>query len=136
MAPQQDPTPDPLPHLVYNSESEPDSVNELHPDLPWRAVQDIPFSLFPAQGSNGETHNCLLKMTLFLSRILLPLLTLLTTMIGMDSEVPDSFAFHPVDWIYNSISPWILTTAIDFNPYKDALFGINQYAFKGTAILN
>ena len=31
-----------LPHLVYNSESEPDSDNELDPDLPWREVQDIP----------------------------------------------------------------------------------------------
>ena len=32
----------PLPHLIYNSESEPDSDNELDPDLPWREVQDIP----------------------------------------------------------------------------------------------
>ena len=39
---QQYPTQDPLPHLVYNPESEPDSDNELDPDLPWREVQDIP----------------------------------------------------------------------------------------------
>ena len=32
--------------------------------------------------------------------------------------------------IYNSISSWIITTAIDFNPYTDALFGVNQYALK------
>ena len=38
--------------------------------------------------------------------------------------------FHPVDHIYNSISSWTITTAIDFNPYRDALFGINQYALK------
>ena len=59
--------------------------------------------------------------------MLLPLLTLLTTMIGMDCEVTESVLFHPMDQIYNSISSLILTTAIDFNPYKDALFGINQY---------
>ena len=62
--------------------------------------------------------------------MLLPLLTLLTTMIGMDCEVTESVVFHPVDQIYNSITSWILTTAIDFNPYKDSLFGINQYALK------
>ena len=62
--------------------------------------------------------------------MLLPLLTLLTTMTGMDCEVIESVVFHHMDWIYNSISSWILTTAIDFNPYKDALFGVNQYALK------
>ena len=31
----------PLPHLIYNSESEPDSDNEMDPDLPWRELQDI-----------------------------------------------------------------------------------------------
>ena len=58
------------------------------------------------------------------------LLTLLTTMIGMACQVTESVVFHPVDQIYNSSSSWIITTAIDFNPYKDALFGINQYALK------
>ena len=62
--------------------------------------------------------------------MLLPLLTLLTTIKGMDCEVIESVVFHPMDWIYNNISSWIITTAIDFNPYKDALFGINQYALK------
>ena len=42
----------------------------------------------------------------------------------------ESVVFPSVDWIYNSISSWIITTAIDFNPYKDALFGVNQYALK------
>ena len=69
-------------------------------------------------------------MTLFLSRMILPLLTLLTMMIGTDCEVTESVVFHPKDWIHSSISSWILTTAINFNPYKDALFGINQYALK------
>ena len=51
-------------------------------------------------------------------------------MIGMDCEVTESVVFHSMDQIHNSISSWIITTAIDFNPYKDALFGINQYALK------
>ena len=62
--------------------------------------------------------------------MLLPLLIFLTTMIGMDCEVTESVVFHPVGQIYNSISPQIITTAIDFNPYRNALFGINQYALK------
>ena len=69
-------------------------------------------------------------MTLFLYRMILPLLTLLTMMIGTDCEVIESVVFDPMDWIHNSISSWILTTTIDFDPYKDALFGINQYALK------
>ena len=43
--------------------------------------------------------------------------------------------FHPMDQIYNSISSWIITTTIDFYPYNDALFGINQYSLKVEAIL-
>ena len=66
----------------------------------------------------------------FLYRVLLPLLVLLTAMIGMDCEVIESVVFHPMDWIHNGISSWILATAIDFNLYKDALFGINHYALK------
>ena len=48
----------------------------------------------------------------------------------MDCKVIELVVFHPVDWIHSSISSWILTTAINFDPYKDALFGINQYALK------
>ena len=62
--------------------------------------------------------------------MLLPLLILLTTMTGIDCEVTESVVFHPVDLIYNSINIWIITTAIVFNPYKDAMFSINQYALK------
>ena len=69
-------------------------------------------------------------MTLFLYRIILPLLTLFTMMLGTDCEVIESVVFHPMDQIYNSISSWILTTTIDLDPYKDALFGIHQYALK------
>ena len=42
----------------------------------------------------------------------------------------ESVVFHTMDWIHSSISSWILTTTINFDPYKDALFGINQYALK------
>ena len=80
-------------------------------------------------GKLEETHN-LLSMTLFLSRMILTLLTLMTAMIRMDCEVTESMVFHPMDWIHNSISPWILTTTIDLNPYKNVSFGINQYAVK------
>ena len=38
--------------------------------------------------------------------------------------------FHPMDQIHSSICSWILTTHIDFNPYKDVFFGINQYVLK------
>ena len=51
-------------------------------------------------------------------------------MIGMDCKVTESVVFHPMNQIYNSISLWIITTAINFNPYKDALFSVNQYALK------
>ena len=57
-------------------------------------------------------------------------------MIGMDCKVTDLIVFHPVDNIYNNISSWILTTAIDFSPYKDALFGINQYTLNMKQSLN
>ena len=40
--PQQGLTQGPLPHLLYNSESKPDSDSEMDLDLPWREVQDIP----------------------------------------------------------------------------------------------
>ena len=76
-----------------------------------------------------EEINSLLKMTLFLSRMILPLLTL-TAMIGMDCEVIESVVFHPMAQIHKGISSWILTTTTDFNLHKDVLFGINQYALK------
>ena len=62
--------------------------------------------------------------------MILSLLTLLTAMIGMDCKVIESVVFHPMEQIHNGISSLILTTAINFNQYKDALFGINQYALK------
>ena len=51
-------------------------------------------------------------------------------MLGMNCGVSELVVFHPVDQIYNSISLWIITTAIDFNPYRYALFNVKQYALK------
>ena len=49
---QQNPAQNPLPHLVYNSDSELDSNGELDPDCPWREVHDIPsFQLREAIGN-------------------------------------------------------------------------------------
>ena len=62
--------------------------------------------------------------------MLLPLLLFPAPMIGMDCKVIESVMFHPVDWIYNSISSWIIIRAIGFNSYKDALFIVSQYALK------
>ena len=59
-----------------------------------------------------------------------PLLMTLTTMLRMNCEVTESVVFLPVDQIYNSISSWIITTATDINPYRDALFNVNQYTLK------
>ena len=54
----QNPTQNPLPHLVYDSDSEPDSDGELHPVLPWREVHDIPsFQLREAIGNQQPTEN-------------------------------------------------------------------------------
>ena len=123
---QQEPAQDPLPYLIYNLESEPDSDIELDPDLLWREVQDIPsFQLREAIRNPQPTEN-----DSFPLQNDTPLLTLLTMMMGMDCKVIELVVFHPMDQIHNSISSWILTTTIDFDPYKDALFSINQYALK------
>ena len=55
---QQEPNQDPLPYLIYNSGSEPDSNIELDPDLHWREVQDIPsFQLREAKRNPQPTEN-------------------------------------------------------------------------------
>lgn len=43
-------------------------------------------------------------------------------------KTAESVIFHPVEHIHTSISSWILTTAIDFQPYKDALLNVQDYA--------
>ena len=46
------------------------------------------------------------------------------------SEPTESVIFQPVDQIFNSISSMILTTTIDFNPYRNSLLNVNDYTFK------
>ena len=48
----------------------------------------------------------------------------------LNCEMTESVVFHPVDKIHTSITSWIVTTGIDFNPYKNALSNINKYALK------
>ena len=92
-----------LPHLIYNSESEPDSNNEIDPDLPWREVQDIPsfwlMSIIRNPQCQPTENNSPLSLQNATS-----LLILLTNMVGMNCEVTESFVFHPMDQTYNSIS--------------------------------
>ena len=35
-------------------------------------------------------------------------------------DLTESVLFHPVDSIITSVSSWVITTAIDFQPYKKA----------------
>ena len=91
------------------------------------------FNSFQLMSIVGILHHnlSLLKTTHhYLYRMTLPLLIFLITMIGMDWEVTESVVYHPVYQIYNSISLWIITTAIDLNLYRDVLFCVNQYALK------
>ena len=54
----------------------------------------------------------------------------LATILGTNCEMTETVVFHPLDQIYSSIHSWIVTTAKDCNPYRDALFNANQYALK------
>ena len=56
-------------------------------------------------------------------------LQILTT-VSVNSELTESVVFHPVHQIYNSISSWIITTAIDFMPYRTALLSVNVYTIR------
>ena len=46
----------------------------------------------------------------------------------LNCEMTESVVSHPVDQLCTSISSWIITTAIDFNPYRNALSNVNKYA--------
>ena len=47
---------------------------------------------------------------------------------GSRSEMTESVLFHPIDNIHTSISSWIITTALDFEPYSIILYNVNEYA--------
>ena len=44
------------------------------------------------------------------------------------TETSESVVFQKIEEIHSSISSWILTTALDFGPYKEALLSTQQYA--------
>ena len=56
-------------------------------------------------------------------------MTLMLAMtLGSKSEMTESVIFHPTDNIHTSISLWIITTALDFEPYNVMLYNVNEYA--------
>ena len=53
---------------------------------------------------------------------------MLTMTLGSRSEMIESVIFHPIDNIHTSISSWIITTALDCEPYSIRLYNVNEYA--------
>ena len=53
---------------------------------------------------------------------------MLAMTLGSRSEMTESVIFHPIDNIHTSISSWIMTTALDFEPYSIMLYNVNEYA--------
>ena len=53
---------------------------------------------------------------------------MLAMTLGSRSEMTESLLFHPTDNIHTSISSWIITTALDFEPYSVMLYTVNEYA--------
>ena len=47
---------------------------------------------------------------------------------GSRSKMTESVLFHPIDNIHTSIRLWIITTALDFEPYSVMLYNVNEYA--------
>ena len=48
--------------------------------------------------------------------------------LGSSSEITEFLIFHPIDNIHTSISSWIITTGLDFEPYSIMLYNVNDYA--------
>ena len=44
------------------------------------------------------------------------------------SEMTQSVIFHLIDNIHTSIHSWIMTAALDFEPYHVKLYNVNEYA--------
>ena len=47
--------------------------------------------------------------------------------LGSINEITESILFHPIDNIHTSISSWIITTTLDFEPYSVMLYNGNEY---------
>ena len=53
---------------------------------------------------------------------------ILTMTMECRGDVTESVIFYPVDKIHTSIRSWIITTAIDFEPYEIMLYKVKEYA--------
>ena len=56
------------------------------------------------------------------------MILMLAMTLGYRSEMTESVLFHPIDNIHASISSWIITTVLDFEPYNVMLYNVNEYA--------
>ena len=56
-------------------------------------------------------------------------MTLMLAMtLGSRSEMTESVLFYPIENINTSISSWIITTTLDFEPYSVMFYNVNKYA--------
>ena len=53
---------------------------------------------------------------------------MLAMTLGSRSEMTESVLSHPIENIHTSISLWIITTALDFEPISVILYHVNEYA--------
>ena len=53
---------------------------------------------------------------------------ILAVTLGCRSEMTESVLFHSMDNIHTNFSSWIITTALDFDPYSVMLYIVNEYA--------
>ena len=53
---------------------------------------------------------------------------MLAMTLGSRSEMIESVIFRPIDNIHTSISSWVVTTVLDFEPYSVMLYNVNEYA--------
>ena len=56
------------------------------------------------------------------------MLLMLAMTLGSRGDMTESVLFHPIDNIHTSISLWIITTALDFEPYSVMLYNVSEYA--------
>ena len=65
---------------------------------------------------------------LYTCRTIVIMTLMLAMTLGSRSEMTESMIFHPIFNIHTSISSWIITTALDFEPYSIMLYNVNEYA--------
>ena len=53
---------------------------------------------------------------------------MLAMTLGSRSEMTELVILHPIENILTSIRSWIITTALDFEPYSIMLCNVNEYA--------